>query len=95
MYKRLIHLRSHPTQHKYKCIGFFGHKIDLLNHYEKQLEAIEQNVRMGQSEVTMAGKVCAFTSFSVFHKSLCTLFYPLNYTHIRVITSIYFYMVHL
>lgn len=65
MYKRLIHLRSHPTQHKYKCIGFFGHKIDLLNHYEKQLEAIEQNVRMGQSEVTMAGKEirAAFVSF--------------------------------
>lgn len=29
-----------------------------MDHYEKKLEDIEENVRMEQSEVSLAGEVC-------------------------------------
>lgn len=61
MYKRIIQLRSDPTQQKYKhgdCFGLFGQKDDLIDHYGKKLEDIEQNVRLEQSEASLAGEVC-------------------------------------
>ncbi|KAF2299149.1 hypothetical protein GH714_030804 [Hevea brasiliensis] len=54
LYKRLLHLRSEPSQHKYICIGFFGQKVDLVDHYEKKLEDIEQNLRLEQSDLSLA-----------------------------------------
>ena len=66
LYKRIIRLQSNSTQHKYGragCFGCFGSKVDLVDHYEKQLEDIEENVRLEQSELSMAGDVCAKTIF--------------------------------
>lgn len=37
------------------CLGLFGHKVDMLDHYEKTLGDIADNVRIEQSSV--AGKV--------------------------------------
>ncbi|XP_057416822.1 CSC1-like protein At1g69450 [Lotus japonicus] len=59
LYKRIIQLRSDPTQQKYKhgdCFGLFGQKDDLIDHYGKKLEDIEQNVRLEQSEASLAGE---------------------------------------
>ncbi|ONI30889.1 hypothetical protein PRUPE_1G279800 [Prunus persica] len=68
LYTRLIHLQSDPNQQKYKrssCFGLFGRKVNLVDHYEKKLEDIEENVRMEQSEVSLAGEEVrsAFVSF--------------------------------
>ncbi|KAF2299123.1 hypothetical protein GH714_030722 [Hevea brasiliensis] len=40
LYKRLLHLRSEPSQHKYIRIGFFGQKVDLVDHYEKIVQGL-------------------------------------------------------
>ncbi|KAJ1423682.1 Calcium-dependent channel, 7TM region, putative phosphate [Sesbania bispinosa] len=61
LYKRVVQLQSDPTQQKYKHGGFFGlfgQKKDLIEHYEKKLEGIEENVRLKQSEASLAGEVC-------------------------------------
>ncbi|KAJ9174232.1 hypothetical protein P3X46_017279 [Hevea brasiliensis] len=64
LYKRLLHLRSEPSQHKYIRIGFFGQKVDLVDHYEKKLEDIEQNLRLEQSDLSLADETrAAFVSF--------------------------------
>ncbi|BFG16736.1 hypothetical protein CerSpe_030100 [Prunus speciosa] len=68
LYTRLIHLQSDPNQQKYKrssCFGLFGRKVNLVDHYEKKLEDIEENVRLEQSEVSLAGEEVrsAFVSF--------------------------------
>ncbi|GAV72956.1 DUF221 domain-containing protein/RSN1_TM domain-containing protein [Cephalotus follicularis] len=65
MYKRIVHLQSDPNQQKYKRVGLFGHKVDLIDHYEKKLEDIEENVRLVQSEVSLAEEEvrAAFVSF--------------------------------
>lgn len=39
------------------CFGLFGRRVDLVDHYEKKLEDLEENVRMEQSEVSLAGDV--------------------------------------
>uniref|UniRef100_A0A2P2LA58 CSC1-like protein At1g69450 n=1 Tax=Rhizophora mucronata TaxID=61149 RepID=A0A2P2LA58_RHIMU len=63
-YKRLVHLQTGPSQQKYKRLGFFGHKVDLVDHYEKKLEDIEQSVKLEQSEVSLAEDTqAAFVSF--------------------------------
>ncbi|KAJ4711405.1 CSC1-like protein [Melia azedarach] len=65
LYGRVIHSQSDPNQEKYKRVGFFGQKVDLVDHYEKQLEDIEENLRLEQSEVSWAGEEirAAFVSF--------------------------------
>lgn len=68
LYKRIIQLQSNPTQHKPRrgsCFGLFGHKVDLVDQYEKKLEDIEENVRLEQSEISLAGEEvpAAFVSF--------------------------------
>lgn len=60
MYKRLsnLRLRTQPGQ-KFRRDGFlgiFGRKVDVLDHYEKKLEDLEDNLRMEQ---TSFGKVLA------------------------------------
>ncbi|XP_027359784.1 CSC1-like protein At1g69450 isoform X2 [Abrus precatorius] len=56
--KRVIQLRSNPTQQKNErggFLGLFGPKNNLIEHYEKKLEDIEENVRLKQSEASLAG----------------------------------------
>ena len=62
LYSRLVHLQSDPNKQKYKrsgTFGLFGPKVNLVDHYEKKLEDIEENVRLGQSEGSLAGEVSA------------------------------------
>nr|XP_027098170.1 CSC1-like protein HYP1 isoform X2 [Coffea arabica] len=68
LYKRLIHLQREPTASKSQPGSFFGlfeAKDDLVDHYEKKLEDLEENVRLVQSDVSMAGEEvrAAFVSF--------------------------------
>ncbi|XP_057485013.1 CSC1-like protein At1g69450 [Actinidia eriantha] len=70
LYSRLIHLRGEPPRTKCECCGCCGLfrrkiKIDLANHYEKKLEDLEENLRLEQSEVSLAGQEvrAAFVSF--------------------------------
>jgi hypothetical protein len=63
LYRRLAHLKqkNHTTQ-EFKRDGFlglFGRKVDILDHYEKKLEDLLDNVRLEQS--SLAGKVELFT----------------------------------
>ncbi|KAL9352098.1 hypothetical protein Peur_054778 [Populus x canadensis] len=75
LYKRLLHLQSEPSEQKYKRVGLCGHKVDLLDHYGKRLDDLEQNVRLKQSEALLAEDThAAFVSFksrygasTVFH----------------------------
>ena len=85
LYKRLTHSQSDPNQQKYRNVGLFGHKFDLVDHYGKKLENIEENLRVERSEVSLAAEVCACTcSFSFFwHWFL--LYFP---TFIRILYSI-------
>ncbi|KAF5443378.1 hypothetical protein F2P56_035937 [Juglans regia] len=69
LYRRIIHLQSSPTQNKYRpgnCFGLFGRKVDIVDQYEKKLEDIQENVRLGQSDVSLAGEEipAAFVSFT-------------------------------
>lgn len=68
LYKKLDRLQSEPNQPKLKrgcCFGLFGEKVDLVDQYEKKLEGLEENVRLEQSEVSLAGEDvrAAFVSF--------------------------------
>ncbi|XP_072951862.1 CSC1-like protein HYP1 [Typha angustifolia] len=69
LYKRLTHLKSTPHSSRNRqrsCfLGLFGKKNDLVGHYTKQLEDLEENVRIGQSDVSMTGEEvpAAFVSF--------------------------------
>lgn len=60
LYRRLAHIKSeNRTKQNFKRDGFlglFGRKVNLLDHYEKKLEDMEDNVRMEQN--SMAEKVC-------------------------------------
>ncbi|OMO93315.1 hypothetical protein CCACVL1_06538 [Corchorus capsularis] len=64
LYKRLTHLQSDPNQ-KYKHVGLFGHKVDLVDHYGKKLEDVEENLRLERAEVSLAAEEvrAAFVSF--------------------------------
>ncbi|PSS13471.1 CSC1-like protein [Actinidia chinensis var. chinensis] len=75
---RLIHLRGEPTRTKCErcgCCGMFRRKIkvDLANHYEKKLEDLEENLRLEQSEVSLAGQEvrAAFVSFKSRYGAAC------------------------
>lgn len=65
-YRRLIKLKAKNLPHKRSgrdgFLGLFGRKVDLLDHYEKKLQDIEDNVRMEQSSVVE--KVCACLELS-------------------------------
>ncbi|XAR65227.1 hypothetical protein NMG60_11009274 [Bertholletia excelsa] len=68
LYKRLTRLQSKPNQPQTEhagCCGLFWHKADAVNHYEKKLEDTEENLRLLQSEVSLAGEEvgAAFVSF--------------------------------
>ncbi|XVF43168.1 hypothetical protein PTKIN_Ptkin02bG0018900 [Pterospermum kingtungense] len=65
LYKRLTHLQSDRNQQKYRNVGLFGHKFDLVDHYGKKLEDIEENLRLERSEVSLAAEEvrAAFVSF--------------------------------
>ncbi|KAK6931276.1 CSC1/OSCA1-like, 7TM region [Dillenia turbinata] len=68
LYKRITALQSGPTKTKYGregYLGLFGRKVDLVDHYEKKLEDLEENVRLEQSEASLAGEEirAAFVSF--------------------------------
>uniref|UniRef100_A0A6N2NBN3 CSC1/OSCA1-like 7TM region domain-containing protein n=1 Tax=Salix viminalis TaxID=40686 RepID=A0A6N2NBN3_SALVM len=75
LHKKILHLQSEPSEQKYKRIGLFGHKVDLLDNYRKRLEDLEQNVRLKQSEASLSEDTrAAFVSFksrygasTVFH----------------------------
>lgn len=46
------------SQHKFRRDGFlgiFGRRVDLVDHYGKKLEDLEDNIRMEQTSLT--GKV--------------------------------------
>ncbi|XP_054825190.1 CSC1-like protein At1g69450 [Prosopis cineraria] len=66
--KRISQLQSDPSQQKYRhsgLFGLFGDKINLKDHYEKKLVDIEENVRLEQSEASLAVEDtrAAFVSF--------------------------------
>ncbi|KAE9590340.1 hypothetical protein Lal_00028003 [Lupinus albus] len=67
LYKRLTHLKSKkdvPQRHRRNgCFGVFGPKIDTLDHYERRLGNIEDNVRTEQSSVAAKDVPAAFVSF--------------------------------
>ncbi|XP_011017881.1 PREDICTED: CSC1-like protein At1g69450 isoform X1 [Populus euphratica] len=75
LYRRLLHLQSEPSEQKSKQVGLFEKNVDLLDHYGKRLEDLEQNARLEQSEVSLAKDThAAFVSFktrygasTVFH----------------------------
>ncbi|XP_057979310.1 CSC1-like protein HYP1 isoform X2 [Malania oleifera] len=67
LYRMLIHLKS--TKHSQQRIkrdgflGLFGNRVDLLDHYEKKLEELQDNVRMEQTSVAGEEVPAAFVSF--------------------------------
>ncbi|KAM7468501.1 hypothetical protein LguiB_016063 [Lonicera macranthoides] len=68
LYKRLLHLQTEPTKPKFRrdsCCGLFGHKVNLVDQYERKLEDLEENVRLEQSDASMEGEEvrAAFVSF--------------------------------
>ncbi|CAJ1832623.1 unnamed protein product [Sphenostylis stenocarpa] len=67
LYKRLTQLKSKddaPQRHRRDgCLGLFGHKVDMLDHYEKTLGNIADNVRIEQSSVAGKEVPAAFVSF--------------------------------
>ncbi|KAK7309817.1 hypothetical protein RJT34_06865 [Clitoria ternatea] len=59
LYKRVTQLRSDPTQKKYKhggLFGLFGQKNNIIEQYERKLEDIEENLRLEQTEASLAGE---------------------------------------
>lgn len=68
--RRLVRLKSaNHNQERSRRAGFmglFGHRVDLLDHYEKKLEDIEDNVRAEQSSTL--GKVI----FRIYIFLFCT-----------------------
>ncbi|PIA57760.1 hypothetical protein AQUCO_00600468v1 [Aquilegia coerulea] len=69
LYKKLTDLKSDAhAQHKSRRSGFlglWGQKVTLVDHYGKKLEDLEENVRMEQSDVSLAREELpeAFVSF--------------------------------
>ncbi|KAL8471634.1 hypothetical protein ACS0TY_029042 [Phlomoides rotata] len=68
VYKKLVHMKSKEidSQQRYKrtgCLGLFGPKVEILDHYEKKLEDVEGDVRREQSYVTGKEVPAAFVSF--------------------------------
>ncbi|KAB2613833.1 phosphate metabolism protein 7-like [Pyrus ussuriensis x Pyrus communis] len=67
LYRKLVRLRSETnTQQRLRCDGcwgLFGRKVDVLDHYGKKLDDLEDNVRMEQSSVAGKEVGAAFVSF--------------------------------
>ena len=64
-YRRLTHLKStSDTSQKFRRGGFlgFGKNVDLVDDYAKKLEDLEENLRIEQSGISMAGEVWCFFS---------------------------------
>ncbi|XP_058079514.1 uncharacterized protein LOC131227722 [Magnolia sinica] len=59
LYKQLAHLKSRPRQNFQRngFLGLFGRKVDVVDHTEKWLQDLEENVRMQQSDVSLIGEV--------------------------------------
>ncbi|KAH9676605.1 CSC1-like protein HYP1 [Citrus sinensis] len=68
LYRRLARLNSNDNSHKRfrrdGFLGIFGRKVDLLDHYGKRLEALQDNVRMEQSSLAGKEVAAAFVSFN-------------------------------
>ncbi|PSS35126.1 CSC1-like protein [Actinidia chinensis var. chinensis] len=66
-YRRLLHLKAtnHPRGKfgRDGLFGLFGRKVNLLDHYEKKLQDIEDNIRMEQSSLAGKEVPAAFVSF--------------------------------
>ncbi|XP_030954339.1 CSC1-like protein HYP1 [Quercus lobata] len=67
LYRRLaqLKLKNHTSQRfgRDGFLGIFGHKVDLLDHYEKKLEDVEHNVRLEQASLAGKEVSAAFVSF--------------------------------
>ncbi|XP_015066622.1 CSC1-like protein HYP1 isoform X1 [Solanum pennellii] len=67
LYRRLVNLKSanHDRERFGRAgfMGLFGQRVDLLDHYEKKLEVIEDNVRAEQSSCLGKEVGAAFVSF--------------------------------
>ncbi|KAK7316328.1 hypothetical protein VNO77_35281 [Canavalia gladiata] len=67
LYKRLTHLKhkndAPKRQTRDGCCGLFGCKVDAVDHYERRLGDIEDNVRTEQSSLAAKEVRAAFVSF--------------------------------
>ncbi|ONI19171.1 hypothetical protein PRUPE_3G263100 [Prunus persica] len=67
LYRRLVHLKSETNPQRRSIrdgfCGLFGHKVNVLDHYGKKLETLEDNVRMEQ--LSVAGKASFFIAYVV------------------------------
>ncbi|XP_043724298.1 CSC1-like protein HYP1 isoform X3 [Telopea speciosissima] len=79
LYKRLVNLKSkNPAQKKYTRDGFlglFGRRVDIVDHHEKKLEDLQENVRREQLGVSLTGEEvpAAFVSFKSRYGSAVAL----------------------
>lgn len=59
LYKKVHHKKqADPQRVKKTPMRFFSRKDTPEGHYEKVLEELEHNIRLGQAEVSSPGKVC-------------------------------------
>ncbi|XVF16675.1 hypothetical protein REPUB_Repub10bG0052700 [Reevesia pubescens] len=66
LYRTLGRVKSKNSRQRFKRDGFlglFGRKVELVDHYEKKLEDIEDNVRLEQSSLAGEEVPAAFVSF--------------------------------
>ncbi|XP_057993573.1 CSC1-like protein HYP1 isoform X2 [Hevea brasiliensis] len=67
LYRKLARIKSeNHSKQKFKRDGFlglFGRKVNILDHYEKKLEDLEENVRMEQYSLASEEVPAAFVSF--------------------------------
>ncbi|GLJ13199.1 hypothetical protein SUGI_0207350 [Cryptomeria japonica] len=69
LFKKVMRLKSKPLLQRKRqregFLGLFGAKVDPVDHYTKQLDNVEENLRLGQSELYQKGKEvpAAFVSF--------------------------------
>ncbi|XP_017975791.1 PREDICTED: CSC1-like protein HYP1 isoform X2 [Theobroma cacao] len=66
LYRKLGNLKARNSQQRFMRDGFlglFGQKVDIVDHYEKKLEDIEDNVRLERSSLAAEEVPAAFVSF--------------------------------
>ncbi|CAI8595239.1 unnamed protein product [Vicia faba] len=67
LYKKLTNLKQKTDAPKRQtregCLGLFGRKVDILDHYERRLGNVEDNVRSEQSSLASMEVPAAFVSF--------------------------------
>ncbi|CAK8533470.1 unnamed protein product [Lathyrus sativus] len=67
LYKKLTNLKQKngapKRQTREGCLGLFGPKVDVLDHYERRLGNVEDNVRTEQSSLASMEVPVAFVSF--------------------------------